>query len=118
MREIKFRAWDSAYNRMILPEESPNYWMNFQGGVKEHDTGAGEVLLMQFTGLLDKSGKEIYESDIVKNSADEVYEVKWGHDDSDGGYIAGFSFGYDYPKERLEVIGNVHEHPELLTVNP
>ena len=89
------------------------------------------VELLQFTGLKDANGKEIYEGDIVRVSfdgesyADEV--VWWGKDGQDSCYPAfdlkKHSADYDqnafsgiiaYGAETIEVIGNMHENPELL----
>ncbi len=53
MREIKFRAWDS----------DEKYMQPYKGFVHKVPNG---YVLMQYTGLLDKSGKEIYEGDVVR----------------------------------------------------
>ena len=60
MREIKFRAWDKVNNKMY----DWKYLFSFKSVCGLFDNSNLE--LMQFTGLLDSSGKEIYEGDIVK----------------------------------------------------
>ena len=77
---------------------------------------------MQFTGLKDKNGKEIYESDLLhmKDGTCNPYTVNWS--EALGGWgITGHLVGVDsWLKmyiEDLEVIGNVYETPELLTNN-
>jgi len=131
MREIKFRAWDHKTKQM-LPVWSIGWkaWegkpenksiINYvelvadimDGAIKRLD---GEVELMQFTGLHDKNGKEIYEGDIlscierIKIGMDEpwkdkktISEVKWTND----GYYLTFV-------RDKEIIGNIYENGELL----
>lgn len=111
MREIKFRAWDIVNKKMIQWESS------FFGDVVWGMTG-DKYVEMQFTGLKDKNGKEIYEGDIVKLEQwnPSIAEVVFDR----GGFC--FRFKKDdtyYPDgkylEEGEVIGNIYENPELLT---
>jgi uncharacterized phage protein (TIGR01671 family) len=68
MREIKFRAWNTADKSMHFPD-----WKEL--AVR---AGLAEMKLMQFTGLKDKNGKEIFEGDIIFNKGILVGEVKFG----------------------------------------
>lgn len=121
MREIKFRKWDRYTESMhsdvqIGIYEDPDEIMPFG---KILDFACYEV--MQYTGLKDKNGKEIYEGDIV------IANLKYFHIKNEkckvifkNGYF-GIQYGYcdDYFKSFLawddfEVIGNIYENPELL----
>lgn len=103
MREIKFRAW-------IYIEDKMQYESLF--GAEKF--GGRDCEIMQFTGLLDKHGKEIYEGDIMETESGTCV-VKW----YDKGACFRWMFvgdsesplNYDY----REIIGNIYENPELLT---
>lgn len=76
-----------------------------------------EVIVEQCTGLKDKNGKLIYEGDIVRTSypyAVKNYEVKWGDCCWELRKENGFIVLYEKISEALEVIGNIHENPDLL----
>ena len=105
MREIKFRAWEKI-NRMWLK--------SFNVNLLNIDV-LSNVEIMQYTGLKDIAGDEIYEGDIVKDISNEsIGYIEY----SDGGYV----IVYDDIMEKLnsdesaylEVIGNIYENSKLL----
>ena len=105
-RPIKFRAWSKSLERMIPFEEIEISYHNIT--LKQAFDSQGDDILMQFTGLLDKNGKEIYESDIVKFD-DLPRVIKYS---PYYGFVGCFPEGIDI--EKCEVIGNIYEHPHLL----
>ncbi|OJH01702.1 hypothetical protein BL313_03215 [Staphylococcus hominis] len=121
----KFRIWDKTNKEMLEWEELD---LNKERGEDEitifEPTGqfAHPIFFydaMQSTGLKDKNGTEIYEGDIIKNSYDEIYTVKW----FDAAFYLEekYNGGFDYHELHLEdnkkVIGNIYENPELLEDN-
>jgi uncharacterized phage protein (TIGR01671 family) len=116
-RVIKFRAWDIEQKQWLKDEDflvSPQYggvfeWF-FDGGTSK--SALKNVEVMQFTGLLDKNGKEIYEGDIVqvfyneKPQTDENKAYTVVIEDIRKGFL-GVGEGHG------EVIGNIYENPEL-----
>ena len=117
MREIKFRAWDIYFEQMfdVIRIDWLPHGMNVYLDDAEESCSDG-CELMQYTGLLDKNGKEISEGDIVKawicygpgGEVKQIFEVKIG------------AFGvnieeWNYKENVLpEVIGNIYENPELV----
>lgn len=80
-----------------------------------------DVELEQYTGLKDKNGKEICEGDIVLDyyDGDDAFIVEWDKDKASfiltgTDNIASVSFDNFYSDKDLEIIGNIHENPELL----
>lgn len=133
-REIKFRAWSNEIKKFVdLFSITPNgkkFMLGAKGGNPRMDyclryEDWDDLILMQYTGLKDKKGNEIYEGDIVEWGIGEgegdiahmevkcefqytkIYEVK---------YIGG---GFNLPRDlkvlNCEIIGNIFENKELLT---
>lgn len=123
MRQIKFRAWDFEIRKMIdhislspRIDEAIYGWGN--------NDVATSLYLMQYTGLKDKNGKEIYEGDIVDWDGDQ-FEIKYGIQLVDAFEGIGFNLWSFYGRSEdigkairlqsaIEVIGNIYENPELL----
>lgn len=107
MHDIRFRAWDKG---KMYYSESFHFW---EDGSFTIGNGSGicskEVVLMQFTGLLDKHGKEIYEGDILKCGTSKPLPVEYKH----GGFLCAGTLIDNL--DNVEVIGNIYEnYPELL----
>lgn len=125
MREIKFRAWDIERLR----------WLEFD--LREvfesrltHVIPRGKYILMQYTGIKDRNGKEIYEGDIVTDGeikgivywhdymgyANIVGHLAWvvGDPRKPSDYVLLGSNGGHYSEGLWEILGNTYENPELL----
>jgi uncharacterized phage protein (TIGR01671 family) len=133
MKNIKFRAWDDELKVMhygigvtslsVLIFEDVGNKMKVPQIIAEIGIERDEIYVMQYTGLHDKNGKEIYEGDIIswKHGRSEVKWVErkssetYGHGDYGVSSTVGFVFdGYYGQPEESEVIGNIYENPELL----
>lgn len=142
MRDIKFRVWDKETKHIhifgddihdaITSEGKTNkiYYYNLQNGCDSLDEDS-DYVLMQYTGLKDKNGKEIFEGDIVKVNEDirrvfdlkKIMYVEFG----EGTFYLKAEKGIKWNllrcfpcivsiegKMRVEVIGNIYDNPELL----
>ena len=123
MREIKFRAWDKFQNVMFnfdIYNVPPYVGQTYLVGEKFERI----YEIMQYTGLKDKNGTEIYEGDIVEvASKDLKFQVVYEAHSFNRKWIDDISKRYrEHLTEPLawntyiicEVIGNIYEHPELL----
>ncbi|GAB1462208.1 YopX family protein [Pedobacter sp.] len=129
MREIKFRAWNSDTKQMFY---------DFDQNIKEvglgksihlfvYETGLHFNTLMQFSGLRDRNGKEIYEGDvyllgltlykivfdngafcITKISKHDPVPINWKPENEDECEVDNFAI------TAIEIIGNIHENPDLI----
>ncbi|MCO4662999.1 hypothetical protein Si022_00715 [Streptococcus infantarius subsp. infantarius] len=129
MRVPKFRAWVKL-GKIIMPVGEIDF--DYEFAYLEEKNGYrcerdfDEIELMQFTGLKDKNGKEIYEGDIVKFSDcdDDVYvtPVVWDKNYACFGvsFSGKYPISFDYLEEfytelkNIEVVGNIWENPGLL----
>jgi len=125
MRKIKFRAWckpekamfdvvllewsaatSDEFSRMLLISSNNPYTVH---QIHRNDSAIDtDYVLLQFTGLLDKNGREVYEGDIVQFQtfdAQGIVTYTAPHFHASGHEIR----GYEY-----EVIGNIYENPELV----
>ena len=158
MKGTKFRTW--AFGKMQCPKKNWDgeffirmngvLYMCFDvkedthilmdgrkriGGIEEYPLNKKSIVLMQFTGLLDKNGEEIYEGDIVKWTSEDYIkainykktspvfwcesltgwvaywgEAKWGENLNE---YSQYHFAQICPNG-VEIIGNIYENPELL----
>lgn len=121
MRKIKFRAWSKEVKKMFY-----SVWLNSDGKV-EHAYNVDnnhhvinkpgtfteeDCIPMQFTGLTDRKGVEIYEGDLLFNNGHEPGLVRF----EKGRFGVGEFLVdlYKYSGDAKEVIGNIYEHPHLL----
>ena len=148
-RQIKFRAWDNHEKKWLMGYEYPNLggfsmfgecmlmeeWSSVLNRfiLQQKDRKPEDLVLMQFTGLLDKNGKEIYEGDIVMKTqqmpmssppkrkmpfGDQPRSISFRdgkfviHKGANKKYLMLDSLSIRYLG--LEVIGNIYEHPNLL----
>jgi hypothetical protein len=153
MRIIKFRAWDKELKKMIyrLPSGGDGYlkepydlekgigvysgwYIHFDHLERNIHHGRFEGIypeevdaeIMQFTGLLDKNGKEIYEGDIVRHQNGFIYIVEFSEINGlwclvqprkkDGNVLGGVYTGGINGQDiwRCEILGNIYENPELI----
>jgi len=137
MQDIKFRAWVGKMEYDITTGKFGTFFVNKEKGDGLHPNDSASLTpnttkysddtpVMQYTGLKDKNGNDIYEGDILRWRDSRNLEVKWG---TVGWVLYGdlfkkFGLEADSCNEfntsgylpYSEIIGNVYENPELLTI--
>jgi uncharacterized phage protein (TIGR01671 family) len=109
MRILKFRAWQDF-------GEGRTQMLYSRGNLAEFFDATTTDIIMQFTGLLDKQGKEIYEGDILRDFDGSIFKVSFcvAHAQFMGVDIkSNRKYGLIY-SNRMEIIGNIYEHNHLL----
>lgn len=125
MREIKFRSWVTEFsddNQVMIDNfcflnNEENHFM--AEDLTNDRPCVGEVhSVMQFTGLKDKNGKEIYDGDIISGSGNNK-RIKWS--DNLACWVGvnieletSWTYLHQMPTRYIQVIGNIHENKELL----
>jgi len=130
-REIKFRAWDKDSKLMLYKEFYDHNWYttpkNDEDGCHTYSSmqysDQYHKELMQYTGLKDKNGKEIYEGDIVEFPVAGGDLVRQEVIFNRGAFAtkSGRMWGFEPKTGYLgfyEVIGNIYENPELISPTP
>lgn len=117
MRAIEFRVWDEEEQVMVSPDSiTRNGFATWERNSRT--TEMTNANIMQFTGLLDKNGKKIFEGDVIHCDNGSVGTIIYYAENMmykvDSSGKCGFChpvYGYAPP---FEVIGNIYENPKLL----
>jgi len=108
MREIKFRAWAFASKKMFPLDDA----FEFSNGEL---FAIPNTEIMQYTGLKDKNGKEIFEGDLATDAHNEHYEVVF----SDASFAVVHDGNVIEPLNEvasgIEIIGNIYENVDLIS---
>ena len=124
MREIRFKVWDIKRKRMLDREcivlNDGDYYEDYRDF--EDGTALNNIVVMQYTGLDDKNGLEIFEKDIVKIRVDDGFDyidgtgiVDWHEREREYAvFLKGEPWRRLSIEDEIEVIGNVYQNKGLL----
>lgn len=139
MKNLKFRVWDKIEKR-FLPQDRTCFvsknWMYSLGSICAGGKEVENLVIQQFTGLKDSVGQEIYEGDILdvacytysdhslEPTGTKIHILLCYYKETDARFLlkditsgyGNFDF-HDGMTERIGIIGNIFEHPQLLEVN-
>ena len=127
MREILFRAWDKVskkyrefdgmHDTMTINEDGKVEYYNLQNG-----SGGDEYILEQFTGLVDRNGKRIFDGDILLTNGMDGKLLWVSYFDDEEAQFDFCPLGHEYISthnelyysSKRQIIGNIHDNPEFL----
>ncbi len=123
MRELKFRAWSTNLKRMFqndnfsFEKNGSCWWQQYRRieGIACSETDSLNGVIMQYTGLKDKNGKDVYEGDIViiNTISDKKRNVVFRNGSFKIEYEAGFEMvSYhigEFKSNELQVVGNIYQ---------
>ncbi len=117
-REIKFRAWHDDFGDMVYADmnnilyEKREFMMMFDVGFSNYPESGWKI--MQFTGLKDSAGVDVYEDDILKYWGG-VRPIVFHRSAFMIEYTKKDYFDISFEREKdIEIVGNIHQNPELL----
>lgn len=120
-REIKFMAWDDKEKKWVNPDD---IWMTLEGDIYSGVSRVNNIILVQYVGLKDSKGVEIYEGDIFECDVGDDYPqmqnfVVLFRDGAFRCYLslhknAGWEPLDEFGEHEIKIIGNKFENPELL----
>ncbi|MEC4569459.1 YopX family protein [Paenibacillus sp. CMAA1739] len=139
MREPKYKFWDREEKRMIGPNlDSERYYIGSYNGLSLFDTERKDedgytyqmdVEFLQYTGLKDHNGREVFDGDVFK--IPDLYETPENTETTyhyskvkfeNGAFTVGgqpmIYEDWDYLQRDCEVVGNIYENPSLLEDTP
>ena len=127
-RKIAFRAWDRKNKKWVTDVDLSNSNVmtirQTKDGFRFLNEKESDFDFVQFTGLLDSKGREIYEGDFVRNPSNVIWWIEWQEDKGRWTYRCGgiaeqpygkTYFGLTYSSAiKMEILGNRFSNPELL----